>query len=207
MNTRVMIPAVIDFAALYAKHAVAYDRVRTRSLMERPYLDLVATLRPAPATVLDVGCGPGDPLARYFIDKGYTVTGMDLVDQMLDLCRARFPEMTWVQGDMRTMALADRFDVVMAWDSFFHLPPDDQRQVLTRFRDHTAPGGVLLFTSGTDAGEAVGGNLCGDQLYHASLDTSEYRQRLESLGYTIRRHQIADPDCGGHTVWVAQLGA
>jgi len=35
--------------------------------------------------------------------------------------------------------------------------------------------------------ERVGGNLCGDTLYHASLDTSEYRERLEGLGYEVRQ--------------------
>ncbi|HEY4102338.1 MAG TPA: class I SAM-dependent methyltransferase, partial [Polyangiaceae bacterium] len=81
---------------------------------------------PPPGKVLDVGCGSGDPLARYFIEKGYAVTGIDAVDELLELCRERFPQMSWIRTDMRSMAVPGLFNIVIAWDSFFHLSPDDQ---------------------------------------------------------------------------------
>jgi hypothetical protein len=94
---------------------------------------------------------------------------------------------------------------VLAWDSFFHLSCREQREALTAFRQHTAPGGVLMFTSGTEEAEEISGNLFGDELFHASLDSREYRQRLEELGYEVALNREQDPDCGGHTVWIAQL--
>jgi len=196
--------AVIDLAALYARHARDFDRVRTRSMMELPYLDRVVGLAPPPGKILDVGCGSGEPIARHFIEKGYEVTGIDFVEEMLAMCRARFPRMTWRSMDMRHLDLAERFDAVIAWDSFFHLGPDDQRAMFRRFSRHTAAGGVLLFTSGTTEGEAVGGDLCGEALYHASLDTDEYARLLDGAGYDVVLHRVQDPACGGHTVWVAQ---
>ncbi len=102
------------------------------------------------------------------------------------------------------MSLGACFDIIIAWDSFFHLSPDDQRAMFGTFRDHSAPGGVLLFTSGVTEGEEVGGNLFGDKLYHASLDTSEYAERLATHGYDVVLHRVEDPDCGGRTVWIAQ---
>lgn len=173
--------------------------------MEVPYLELAAALAPPPGRVLDLGCGSGEPLARYFIERGHAVTGVDLVEEMLRMCRTRFPGMRWLRGDMRALDLGEPFDLVIAWDSFFHLPRADQRTMFATFRRHTAPGGVLLFTSGVTDGEAVGGDLFGDALYHASLDTSEYARLLDAHGYAVVRHRIEDPDCGGHTVWVAQL--
>jgi ubiquinone/menaquinone biosynthesis C-methylase UbiE len=198
---------VIDFSKLYARHAEQYDAARTGAIMERPYLEAVRELRPPPGSVLDLGCGSGEPIARYFADHGYQVTGVDLVEEMLDLCRSRFPHMTWLRSDMRELNLEARFDVVVAWDSFFHLRPDDQRAMLGTFRRHAVPGGVLMFTSGLTEGEGIGGDLFGDQLYHASLDTSEYRELLTAHGYRVIRHCAEDPDCGGHTVWMAQLRA
>ncbi|HEY2404663.1 MAG TPA: class I SAM-dependent methyltransferase [Polyangiaceae bacterium] len=196
---------MVDLAELYARHARRFDGARTRSLMERPYLEMATTLAPATGKVLDVGCGSGEPLSRYFIEKGYQVTGIDAVDEMLEMCRERFPEMTWIQADMRRMNVSDRFDIVIAWDSFFHLSPNDQRAVLRKFRHQTAPGGVLVFTSGVTEGEEIGGDLFGDQLYHGSLNTDEYASSLQSLGYQVALHRIEDPNCGGRTVWVAKL--
>jgi SAM-dependent methyltransferase len=195
---------VIDLAALYARHARDFDRVRTRSLMERPYLDLVAELAPPPGKVLDVGCGSGEPIARHFVERGYQVTGIDFATEMLAMCRARFPAMTWRSMDMRQLELAETFNVVIAWDSFFHLTPDEQRAMFPRFARHTAPGGVLVFTSGTIEGGGIGGDLCGEPLYHGSLDTGEYARRLEEQGYDVVEHRVEDPACGGHTVWVAR---
>ena len=196
---------MIDLAALYARHARRFDEARTRSLMELPYLETATSLVPSPGTVLDVGCGSGEPIARYFIERGYEVTGVDVVEEMLEMCRARFPQMRWLQADMREIDVGARFDIVIAWDSFFHLPPDGQRRMFQTFRRHTASGGVLMFTSGLTEGEAIGGDLFGDELYHASLDTVEYARLLDDHGYDVVLHRVEDPECGGHTVWMARL--
>jgi SAM-dependent methyltransferase len=173
--------------------------------MELPYLEQAAALIPPPGAVLDLGCGSGEPIARFFVEQGYRVTGVDAAPEMLAIARARFPQMSWLAADMRRLDLAERFGVVVAWDSFFHLPPDDQRAMFETFRKHTAPGGALLFTSGLTEGEQVGGDLFGDPLCHASLDTGEYARLLRRHGYRVVLHRAQDPDCGGHTVWIAQL--
>jgi SAM-dependent methyltransferase len=190
----------------YARHAARYDRSRSRALMERDYLERVTRLVAAPARVLDLGCGGGEPLARYFVERGYEITGVDVVGDMIALCRARFPDMSWLCADMRALALSRSFDVVLAWDSFFHLDRDDQRAMFATFRRHTAPGGVLLFTSGPTDGEAIG-TAFGEALYHASLSPREYEARLREHGYEVLLHRVEDPDCGGHTVWLARLAS
>ncbi len=173
-------------------------------MMELPYLERATRLRPPPGKVLDIGCGSGEPIARYFIDNGYHVTGIDFVEEMLAMCRSRFPQMTWRSMDMRELELSEEFDIVIAWDSFFHLSPAAQRDVLARFSRHTVTGGVLMFTSGLREGARIGGSLCGDRLYHASLNTEEYAQLLDRHGYDVTLHRAQDPKCGGHTVWIAQ---
>ena len=173
--------------------------------MELPYLERAAALCPPPGDVLDLGCGSGEPIARWLIERGYRVTGVDVVEEMVAICRTRFPSMTWLRSDMRRLRIAQRFDVVIAWDSFFHLPAEDQRHMFATFREHTAPGGVLVFTSGETEGEEVGGDLFGHPLYHASLDTAEYARLLEREGYEVILHRVRDPQCGEHTVWIGRL--
>ena len=68
---------------------------------------------------------------------------------------------------------------------------------------HIAPRGLLLFTSGPGAGVAIG-ELFGNALFHASLDTEEYEQLLARHGFDVLLHRVEDPDCGRHTVWLAQ---
>jgi hypothetical protein len=61
-----------------------------------------------------------------------------------------------------------------------------------------------MFTSGPSHGEAIG-TLEGEPLYHASLDPAEYRELLDTHGFDVVRHVAEDPECGGHTVWLARL--
>ena len=93
---------------------------------------------------------------------------------------------------MRTIDLGRRFDAVLAWDSFFHLTADDQRAMFPVFEMHTAPTGLLLFTSGPGAGEAIG-SLYGYDLYHASLDTAEYRRLLKAHDFEVLMHRSKIP--------------
>jgi len=120
------------------------------------------------------------------------------------LCRERFPGEEWRVADMRGLALGRTFDGLLAWDSFFHLAADDQRAIFSVFRAHAAPGAPLLFTTGPAAGEAIGA-FQGEPLYHASLAPNEYRSLLAGHGFEVVRHVAEDPECGGHTVWLARL--
>ena len=104
---------------------------------------------------------------------------------------------------MRTLGLGRRYDAVIAWDSLFHLDEDAQRAMFPIFRRHITPGGMLLFTSGPKAGVAIG-ELFGEELFHASLDPGEYRALLASTGFGVVSHTVEDPQCGMHTVWLAQ---
>lgn len=190
-------------AGLYERHARAWDAARGKSLMERPWLDAFASSLAPGAAVLDLGCGSGEPVAAHLVAEGYRVTGVDSAPTLVGICRARFPEQAWVVADMRTLSLGRRFDGVIAWDSFFHLTPEDQRGMFAVFASHAAPGAPLLFTSGPSHGEAIG-EFQGEPLYHGSLDPEEYRSLLAAHGFAVVRHVVEDPDCGFHTIWLAR---
>jgi SAM-dependent methyltransferase len=178
-------------------------RARTR-LFEKPWLDrFLALLSPA-APILDLGCGSAEPMAAYLIGLGHPVTGVDSSPAMIDACRQHFPTQEWIVADMRKLALQRKFSGVLAWDSFFHLCHDDQRNMFPVFRAHAAPRAALMFTSGPAHGEAIG-SFAGEPLYHASLDAAEYRSLLDRNGFHVVSHVVEDPDCGGHTIWLAQL--
>ncbi|WID95266.1 methyltransferase domain-containing protein [Bosea vestrisii] len=190
--------------SLYERHATAYDQQRGRSLMEARWLDRFLSLLPATPSVLDIGCGMGEPIARHLIERGCVVTGIDSSEPLIALCRERFPLQVWQVVDMRLLVLGRRFDGLIAWDSFFHLRPDDQRRIFPLFRGHATEGTALLFTSGPSHGEAIG-SFEGEPLYHASLDPAEYRSLLQENGFSVIEHVVEDPNCGGHTIWLAQL--
>jgi SAM-dependent methyltransferase len=189
--------------ATYEAHAEAWDRRRLRVLFERGWLDRFTALVPPGAPVLDLGCGAGEPIARYLIEAGHPLTGIDFTEAMLAIARRRFPGQEWLRADMRGLALGRRFGGILAWDSFFHLTPEDQRAMFPVFARHLAPDGALLFTAGPDAGEAFG-TVEGDAVYHASLSPADYAAELESNGLIARAFIAEDPECDRHSVWLAR---
>ena len=190
---------------LYQRRAREWAEARGTTLFERPWLDRFTVLLPPNGTVLDIGCGSGEPIARHLIEQQFAVTGVDSAPAMIAMCAARFPSATWQVADMRELALGRHFDGLLAWDSFFHLRPENQRAMFPIFGAHAAPNAALMFTSGTSLGEAIG-TFHGEPLYHGSLHPAEYRALLAEQGFTVVAHAVEDPTCGGHTIWLAQRG-
>lgn len=104
-------------------------------------------------TVLELGCGWGRvaiPIAR----DGRDVTGLDLSAELLERGRARAPEVTWVDADMRDFELGSRFErVLIPFNGIYCLL--DEKSVIATLRcvsDHLTDDGVLAFDGyGADA--------------------------------------------------------
>lgn len=187
----------------YARHAAAFDAVRQTRFLEQPWIDrFLRDVAPA-SSILDLGCGAGLPVARHMIERGYRVTGVDASAPLIAIAQARFPQHRWQVGDMRTVTVDDSFAGIIAWDSLFHLRRDDQRAMIARLPAWLKPGGMLLFNSGPDEGEAIGSQF-GEPLYHASLSPDDYRAGLEQGGMRVVAHRMEDDSAGGRTVWLAQ---
>lgn len=196
-------PSPDQIRDIYEEQAAAYDAQRSRALFEARWLARFAACLPDGGRVLDLGCGAGEPIARWFISEGFNVTGMDFATAMLDIARSRWPDGDWRQGDMRELDLTDRFDGIIAWDSFFHLPPDDQRQTLIHMARHLRVGGSLLITVGPSDGEAVGA-VGSRSVYHASLSPAEYAVLLQDQGLRLTGFLAEDPECDRHSVMMAR---
>jgi len=187
---------------LYDRHAAQFDKDRSRSLFEKPWLDRFLALVPGGGAILDLGCGMAEPIAHYIIERGYAVTGVDSSPEMIRYCITRFPGQTWIIKDMGQLSLDCRFDGILAWDSFFHLTPDCQRAMFPVFARHAAPRAALMFTSGPHYGEVIG-TWQGEPLYHGSLDPDEYCALLSANRFQVVAHAAEDQKCGGHTIWLA----
>jgi SAM-dependent methyltransferase len=196
------LPAPEDIIATYERVAEGFARSRDRTLYERRWLDRALAHSPG-RRVLDLGCGTGQPIAAYLQDRRCAVTGVDGAAAMLAIFARNLPRARAVQADMRGLSLGESFDVIVAWNSLFHLAADDQRAMFETFRAHAHPRSVLLFTTGPGPGEAVG-RVAGAPVYHASLAPDEYRALLAAQGFEEIAFVPEDPACRGHSVWLAR---
>lgn len=201
-----MNPHSAQIVDLYRTHAAAWIRRRSNTLFEKPWLDKFLAVAAKAPSILDIGCGFGEPVAQHLSTSGGMVTGIDSSPELIKVAQARHPASTWAVADMRTLNLHAKFNGILAWNSSFHLTPDDQRNMFPIFRKHAAADAALMFTTGTSYGVAIG-EFEGEPLYHASLDPAEYRGLLTDNGFTLIEHVVEDPTCGNHTIWLAHFAS
>lgn len=189
----------------YNKIGEWFDSQRSHDLkMEEKYLHrLLSQLQPN-AKILDLGCGSGRPIAEHLVNQGFQVKGVDGSARMVELAQKYVPQIHPEVQDMRKLKLTEKFEAIIMWHSSFHLPAEDQRKLLGELTQYLNPSGYLLFTSGPEAGEAWGENN-GENLYHASLSQTEYREILATAGFEVLSLDVEDPTAGGATVWFCRL--
>jgi cyclopropane fatty-acyl-phospholipid synthase-like methyltransferase len=194
---------VID---LYRRHAVQWDATRRSSgWNDRVWIEAFLDHLPRGGRVLDLGCGGGEPVARFLVEHGMRVTGVDSSPGMIALARERLPREQWIIADMRRLALDERFDGVLAWDSYFHLAHGWQRTMFGVFDVHAKDDAVLMFNTGPEHGEGTSLFTFKDEpLYHASLAPAEYRALLDRSGFEVISHLANDARSGGRTAWLCR---
>jgi 2-polyprenyl-3-methyl-5-hydroxy-6-metoxy-1,4-benzoquinol methylase len=195
-----------EIAALYDRIASDWAAARSQALTERRWLDRFRAHMPVTGRtqrVLDLGCGAGRPLARYLAERGAAMTGVDAAPAMVALFAESLPEHRAIQADMRDLSLGEAFEGILAWDSLFHLAPEDQRAAVRAMAVHALPGAALMMTTGHCAGEAWG-EVAGEPVWHASLDPGDYRSLLDEAGFDLLAFVPEDETCSGHTVWLAR---
>jgi SAM-dependent methyltransferase len=110
---------------------------------------LCAALAPAPARVLDAGCGTGRVAVRL-AELGYQVAGVDVDSSMLAEARRAAPELTWVEADLAELATSSvpnlgKYDLVVAAGNVVPLvSPGSEAAVVAALAAALRPGGLLV---------------------------------------------------------------
>ncbi|HET6572616.1 MAG TPA: GNAT family N-acetyltransferase [Fimbriiglobus sp.] len=152
---------------------------------------------------LDVGCGAGrchGLLARH----GFRTDGLDVSPAMIALARERHPEARLFHADIGQWELPRPYDLIVAWDSVWHVPLAQQEAVLAKLCRGLSPGGVLVFTTGgTDAPSEKRDSCMGPPMYHATLGIPKTLHVLADSG-CVCRHLEYDQHPELHVYLIAQ---
>jgi SAM-dependent methyltransferase len=185
------------------------DYTAVRSQDTAPEIYLLTTRLPSEATILDIGCGSGVPVASSLASQGFHVTGFDISASQIAQAKLNVPSATFFCADMlssttnETLAPAS-FDAVVAMFSIFHTPRDQHGSVLDRVASWLRPGGYLLMTTAagstdsqvqasrssgpppvSEAAEPPTKQFYGVNMYWSSHEDEWYRQELRSRDFQI----------------------
>ena len=145
----------------------------------------------AQGDLLDLGCGAGEPVARFFIDRNWSVTGVDFSERMLELATDYVPEMKSLHADITKVEFeANQFNAITASYSLFHVPVDEHVQLFENIHLWLRPEGKALFTYATK--EYTGSNefdgyktFMEQDLFYSHKTPDALYADLEKIGFNI----------------------
>ena len=186
----------------YRTEAFDYEHSGYKSFLAwlEPRLDLGAT-------ILDLGCGCGIPVAQV-LSRQHRVTGVDISPVQIERARQFVPEAEFLCADMATLDFApSSFDAIVAFYSIIHVPLEEQPMLFGRLTQWLKPHGHLLATVGHAAWTGTRPNWCGVEgatMYWSHSEAGAYRRWFEEVGLRIVQEGFLPEGDGGHTVLLGQ---
>lgn len=168
----------------YNNIARQWAEYRHESFVSQLVIDFAAKVK-SHGKILDIGCGTGYPLAHYLSGNGFFVTGIDVATNMIEIAQSlSIPNAQFSVCDFLKFTTEEKFDGILAWDSFWHFPKDEQAHIYVKVGNLLNAGGYLLFTHGDAAGEHTN-PMMGESFYYSALPKELVCQILRDNGFEI----------------------
>ena len=185
---------ISETVEFYDRHAEEYAEIWAQDDPNMPpFYERFPNLVPKGSVVLDSGCGPGRDLL-WFLDNGYSATGIDLSEATVRLAneRERLKGKVSVM-DIRDLSFPDgHFGAV--WDNatFLHIPEKEADKVIKGYWRILKEEGILFIRVKEGEGEDYveekvlkGGAYGGEKRFYKFYQQDELRSLLERNGFEI----------------------
>ena len=173
-----------------------------------------------PTSILDIGCGTGRDLASLARD-GANCVGVDALAAMVSLASSRYPHVSFLNGDMRSIRLGNTFDAVLCMGSalMYALTNADLRASFRTFASHSHPGSLLFLDVNNAAACLPGGtfsrelksevNVNGFRAVATMLFDFDYRRQLmiRSRKWKLEDGETIEDFCEYRLLFPAELEA
>lgn len=165
-------------------------------------------LLPKNSLVLDIGCAGGRD-SKKFVDNGFKVIGIDLVDDFLAEARELVPEAEFMKMDVCKLLFPDNyFDGIWATAVLLHLKKHEVPQVIQEFKRILKSQGILFIGVKVGRGEEVVVDKLSDGLgrFFSYYSENEIRKLLKNAGFKIVFIKSFPDDAGRDDVrWIRTI--
>ena len=165
---------------------VARDYARLEGANEWPRMrwlrKLLSRVEPC-SSVLDLGCGSGDP-ADIEISKKHQVTGVDISQAQIDLARRNVPAGQFLHGDVGSVEFsAASFDAVTAFYTLDCIPREEHETILRRIHKWLRREGLVLIGVEDAEYDNVRGEWLGVPMFISSFDPDTMTRLVNEAGF------------------------
>lgn len=169
----------------------SYDRIAVDYYTHRDLnkfndlLDKFVSYLSPKAHVLDAGCGAGIPSAKFLVDKGIKVTGIDLSDTMLNLAKKNVVEANFIKMDINILEFEENsFDGIISVFTLFHIPREKHLSIFENFHKILKEDGILMINTGINESEGRS-MFFGEEMFWSNYDPKKTLELVKRAGFSI----------------------
>jgi len=167
---------------------VAHDYAQLEGEIEWPRMRwlkaLLTRLEPG-SSVLDLGCGSGDP-ADVEISKVHKITGVDVSQVQINLARQNVPAGNFIQADAGSVDFPPAsFEAVVSFYTIEHIPRKEHQALLGHIHQWLRAGGFLLISMEAGDYDDIFGEWLGVPMFISCYDPEVMKQMVTEAGFDL----------------------
>jgi len=172
----------------YSKIAKTYHEQRDKYKNTRLLGMLLKRLRNG-SRIIDLGCGAGIPVAKFIMDKGCLVTGIDFAAGMLELARKNVPKARFMKMDITKMNFKpNSFDGAVSFYAMIHIQRQKHSHTYKKLHKILKPNAIMLINAcGTDANgwEGYEKDYLGVPMFWSFYGPNKTLRLIKNAGFEI----------------------
>jgi len=183
----------------YDRIGTTYRDLSASNVVRRQWVERLLAELPPRSVVVDLGCGPGEPVTRL-LARRHRVLGVDASASQLALARSVAPTALLIQADMTRFAIRPAtLDAVGSFYALGHVPSHLHAPLLSSIAGWLRPGGLLLTSAPVSAGDEIDDCWLGVPMYFGGIGEQGMRQAIADAGLRLDDLQVIEEDEGkGH---------
>ena len=185
------------------KVAQKYEKVKYGKI--NPLVECFCDFLPKNGYILDLGAGTGVPFAKYFVEKGFRVLGVDISAKMIELAQKNVPQADFRELSMTELDYQNKFNGVFSNYSMLLLDPPSFKEVARKIVKSLKKHGILYLALNEPEKEEVNLDkdviveIMGAKMYSRAYTEKEILEVFTPLGMKcleISRETIKSKEFG-----------
>lgn len=187
----------------YDKIAQRYMEVRKQFINNR-YLENLNSRLKRGSIILDLGCGAGKPIDRFFVNRGHKIIGIDISTKQVKLAKRNVPEAKYLVKDISDLRRGDyQVDAVVSFYTILHIPRETHQELFYIISSFLPEGGLILVTMASSEWEGIE-DFYGVEMYWSHYGPEKNREIIERAGFEVILDEIDTRGGEKHQVILAR---
>jgi cyclopropane fatty-acyl-phospholipid synthase-like methyltransferase len=185
---------------------IAENYLSTRDQFKNSkYLEKFNKLLKPASLILDIGCGAGAPVDKFFLDRGHKVIGLDISEKQIELAKKNLPKGEFKVEDMSEFQLKEYVvDAVVSFYAIFHTKRETHQDLFNKINSFLPIGGLILVSMGSSEWEGTESDFHGTEMFWSHFDADKNRKIIKNAGFKILFDEIDVSNKEKHLIIIAQ---